>query len=236
MRDFERFCAFRVDDMKNFDLVLACMQSHAAELEPECKAEVDAAAELIGTFHKACDDDIKASCPDVVSGNPQQTKDCIVEHLADLSKGCLAELSTLLRHHEKPGIDKFMQMRMGGMGQSDSEEMAEMDEGHAQHMKGEYRMGMRTDDYRIWRGVTIGLAIALFCTVAFVTVRRVVARRRAQQVLNSGTGPITPGTQYIQPAMMVYPAQMSGIPAYGYGNDEPVKKPFLDASNQEPKV
>jgi len=95
-----RFCAFRVPDMDNFEQIIQCMQSHSADLVPECRAIVQNISDDIAAFHTACDTDMQAKCPDAI-GQPMKTHECIIVNLADLSHGCLAEISTIAQKMEK---------------------------------------------------------------------------------------------------------------------------------------
>ena len=104
-RDFWRFCAFRVPDMANMEDIIKCMGSHVDELFPPCAEMVKNATAALDGFHAACDASLNAQCPDAI-GSTRPTAKCIVEHLADLEHGCLAEISKLMimkMQHGRPG-------------------------------------------------------------------------------------------------------------------------------------
>ena len=97
-----RFCAFRVPDMKNMEDIIKCMDAHVDELVPPCKEMVQNATAALNEFHAACDASLTAQCPDAIGKTPATGK-CLVQHLADLEHGCLAEISELIQkkmaHH-----------------------------------------------------------------------------------------------------------------------------------------
>ena len=96
MRDFLRFCAFRVPDMKNMEDIIKCMDAHVDELLPPCKEMVHNATAVLNGFHAACDASLTAQCPDAIGKTPA-TRKCLVQHLVDLDRGCLAEISELIQ-------------------------------------------------------------------------------------------------------------------------------------------
>lgn len=105
--DFFRFCAFRIPDMNNMEDIVKCMGAHLADLNPVCKEMVENATTALAGFHAACDASLTAQCPEAI-GNTPHTGMCLVEHLADLEHGCLAEVSKLMmmkmkRHGGRPG-------------------------------------------------------------------------------------------------------------------------------------
>jgi hypothetical protein len=104
-QDFMRFCIFRVEDMDNPEQILQCMQSHSAELSPLCHDFVQNATARVQALHDGCDADMTLLCPGTPSFGPAR-KQCVVLHLADLSKPCLSAISALLvdmeAHHPHP--------------------------------------------------------------------------------------------------------------------------------------
>ena len=89
-----RFCAFRVDDMKNMEEIIDCLGTHLDDLQPVCHDIVVNATAALKTFHDKCDKSMQAVCPEAI-GKPT-TPQCLVIHLADLEKECLAEISHII--------------------------------------------------------------------------------------------------------------------------------------------
>lgn len=85
--EFMRFCAFRIDDMKNMEEIVECLDRHLDELGQPCKNATVFAAKFIEDFHNGCDDDLKEFCPTLI-GKPEQGK-CVLENLPELKKDCL---------------------------------------------------------------------------------------------------------------------------------------------------
>jgi len=89
-----RLCAFRVPDMENVEDILKCMDEHVSDLEPECKEMVQDATKMLEEFHATCDPDLTEVCPNAI-GKSMETSECVMLHLAELSKGCLTEITKI---------------------------------------------------------------------------------------------------------------------------------------------
>jgi hypothetical protein len=106
--DFNRHCAFHVEDTASHSQTLRCMQAHAEQLAPPCRARVDNATAAIDAFLATCAVDLAAVCPpppDAANGSGAELdwterRGCAIAHLPTLSAGCLATVSALLRHEQ----------------------------------------------------------------------------------------------------------------------------------------
>lgn len=84
--DKTKFCPYAVKDKGH---VVECLDTHKADLSPECKKWVGRHHEVVKAREAACAEDKKKFCKDVRAGYEHFNK-CLEGHMADLSGDCKA--------------------------------------------------------------------------------------------------------------------------------------------------
>lgn len=69
--------------------IAKCLHANEAKISPACKAGMAKVAALMKEVVSACEDDLHQFC---ASAAPGTTKDCLRQHLRELSPGCRREL------------------------------------------------------------------------------------------------------------------------------------------------
>ena len=79
------------------------MHNHASELSPPCRGLVENATAAVEAFSAACGADLASACPAPPGASElseSEMRSCAIAHLPQLSPGCLAAVSAMLRHED----------------------------------------------------------------------------------------------------------------------------------------
>jgi hypothetical protein len=105
MGELERFCK---DVQPAAGLLVACLNDHAEELSPACRAKVELSLKRIEEAKKLCEPDIQKFCADVTPGQGR-VLNCMKSKLELLSPACREKVVQFGGHvpkkpsaHEEP--------------------------------------------------------------------------------------------------------------------------------------